>query len=109
MPILPIPFSMNIITLFVLWNSELTVAIKIAVTVLVTIKFALFLVGVFQGKKLLGSICILSCAAIGVATAITCFAVGTPTVAALLSVTVVALVMWCIFTKYFSEWESRRA
>ncbi len=106
MPIIVLPLGINTLMLFSIWSNEMPLVIKIALTVLVALKFASFLAGAWsEGKELITRTLIGCCAALNFCCFLICLAYASLT-GAVCSVTALAmLTIWVLLVAHFRKKE----
>ena len=106
--ILPLALALNILSIFSFWTVSVPTAIKIILTIAISAKFICFALGALLEKREISKILIIACASIGILSLIACLAMKATLTAVLLALLTIALMIWSIVTKYFSERMEKR-
>lgn len=106
--ILPLALALNILSIFSFWTVSVPTAIKVILTIAISAKFICFALGALLEKRKISKILIIACASIGILSLIACLAMKATLTAVLLALLTIALMIWSIVTKYFSERTEKR-
>lgn len=103
MLLLPLALIANIVSVFSLWATSNSTTFNVVLTFLIAVKFICYAAGALIGKKRIGRIFIIACASLGIISLIACMVMKVPMTGALTGLLTIALMIWIMVTKYFSE------